>query len=229
MGFLYLEISNQACFPIMKTQGTTKTRVQHWTENRDAVKVCTPIMRPLSILSTVAPRIILGAEFILAKTGDCRIPELRNWLIQEKNPSRHRGTFDCQDKMVVMPLVTLQWSHQSLPAKHTFQIHMYTHMSHTLQIHTLPKYTNTFPPPHISQRHIYTHVRNTHKPNIHTYHVNREKYETLHLSQHAHIPQAHTHKWPKHTHSTYEQLFPLLLKIWMSNQRQPASWISLRK
>lgn len=76
-GIFISEISN-TCFPIMKSQGTTKTPVWHWTENRDSVEVCTPIMRPLSFLSAVAPRISLGAEFTLPKTGDHRIPELRN-------------------------------------------------------------------------------------------------------------------------------------------------------
>lgn len=46
----------------MKTQGTVKIQVRYHTENRDAVKVCTPIARASSLLSTVTSTITLGAE-----------------------------------------------------------------------------------------------------------------------------------------------------------------------
>lgn len=184
----------------MKSQGTTKTLVWHWTENRNAVKVCTPITRPLSFLSTVAPRISLGTEFTFPKIGDHRVPELRNLLTQENKNFQIPPSQDCWDKIVMTWFPCSEATDLFPPnthSKHTctspWVAHSrYTHSPNT-QIHPHP--------PHTYRKDIYTHthILNTHTPNIHTYHVNTER-NTKHLPQHTHVSQAHRYKRPKHTH-----------------------------
>ena len=146
----------------MKTQGIIKTQGWHWTENRDAVKFCTPIMRPLSILSTMAPVIILGAEFILPKAGACRIPELRNWRVpEEKNPpdtaiwglSRQNGG-NVPGYLAVKPPIPSCQTHT--PNTHACPCESHTPDTHVPQIH---KHIPT--PTHIPKTYIHTRPQHT--------------------------------------------------------------------
>lgn len=125
---------------------------------------------------------------------------------------------DYQDKMVGMHLFTLQLSHQPLPTKHT----LWTHMQYpTGESHT-PKIRKCVLLPHIYLKHPHTHpphINQTHTRITHT-----EKNTKCYTLISTHLLWTHIQAHPLNFQSAFS-----LLKIWMSNQRQPNSWINLRK